>query len=380
MKHVVIALLITAFLGVGGLALTFTFRTVDETPRIFTDDDARQDELTYRTRVVDSANLLINPGIALLLENVSSEERARVERALGPVKANLNKLSEITDREENNRIVDESVGLLRGVDSPSIQAALQRLADHHALRLKIRWEADLAKVEQGRDVYRFNCTTCHGPNGDGDPITPEGLPVNPRDFTGMSHKSRTVVFKFNTSDRPDMLALDEDLRNTIENGLPGTQMPGFSDLDPEQIDALIEYVKTFGYAAWRFNQPTRPALQVPAVPQDLASPARKDDGRTLFVNRGCQACHGDIEGGGQPLQGLVTEWIKDGEPVPIVPRNFALQPLKRPHLQDMFKTIRLGVKGTPMPANAVSDEETWDLIAYVLHLRQLGLDGKVPVQ
>ena len=43
-----------------------------------------------------------------------------------------------------------------------------------------------------------------------------------------------------------------------------------------------------------------------------------------------------------------------------------------PHPQDMFKTIRLGIGGTAMLANPLSDEETWDLIAYVLHLQSTG--------
>jgi mono/diheme cytochrome c family protein len=157
-------------------------------------------------------------------------------------------------------------------------------------------------------------------------------------------------------------------------------MPGFSTLSDAEIDSLVEYVKTFGYVAWKFNQPTQPALQVPPVPADLKAQRRVDVGRALFASRGCAACHGDIEKGGQPIQGLVTEWLKGGEPVPVLPRNFAVEPLRRPNPDDVFKTIRLGVKGTPMPANPVSDEETWSLVAYVLHLRQLGQAGKAPAK
>jgi mono/diheme cytochrome c family protein len=235
-------------------------------------------------------------------------------------------------------------------------------------------------MAQGRLLYRVRCSTCHGADGTGNPITPEGLAVSPRDFTGMSHIAQKVVFKFNTSDRRDMLALDEDLKETIRNGLPGTPMPGFSTLSDAEIDALLEYVKAFGYVAWKFKQPTQPALQVPPVPADLKAQRRVDAGRALFASRGCAACHGDIEKGGQPIQGLVTEWVKDGMPVPILPRNFAAEPLRKPDPSDIFKTIRLGVKGTPMPANAVSDEETWSLLAYVLHLRELGQAGKAPAK
>ena len=380
MKHVLIALLITLFLLVGGVALTFGFQVPEDTPRIFTMEDAEQDEMAYRAEVVRSAEELISAGINLLMANAPREEQGVVRPVLVKVRANLIQLAQITDREENNRLVDDSVNALRSANAPSMRAALYKLADHHDLRLRIRWEPDMDKVTQGREIYQRNCSTCHGPNGDGDQITPERLEVTPRDFTGRSHKSRAVVFKFNTSNRPDMLALDEDLRKTITDGLPGTPMPGFSGFSEEELEAVIEYVKTFGYAAWKFNQPSGLGIEVPAVPADFNSQARVDTGKELFVSRACQACHGDVEMGGAPLANQVADWIKDGELLPIVPRDYAHDPIRRPAIEDMFKSIRLGVKGTPMVANNISDEDTWNLIAYILHVKQLGIDGKVPMR
>ena len=241
--------------------------------------------------------------------------------------------------------------------------------------LTVRWEPNQEAVERGHFIYNISCMTCHGINGDGVSITPEGLPIRPRDFTGKSHLTQQVMFKFKSLNKTEPLALDEDLKKTIREGLPGTPMPGFSSLSVEEIEDLLEYIKTFGYAEWRFEQPTVPALQVPTVPQDMASQQRIDQGRELFTSRGCTACHGDIEQGGQRLQTLVDEWGN-----PTLPRNFAFDPLRRPHPQDIFKTIRLGIGGTPMPANALSDEETWNLIAYVLHLRELGQEGEIPAK
>ena len=380
MKHVLIAFLITLFLLVGGVALTFAFQDPEPSPRIFTMEAAARDELAYRAETTRDAESLISGGIELLMSNAPREEQSAVRPVLAAVRGNLVKLGQITERDENNRLVDESVNALRALNAPSMQAAVYRLADHIDLRLRARWEADMDKVEVGWESYQRNCSTCHGPNGMGDQITPEKLSVFPRDFTGKSHRSRAVVFKFNTSDRPDMLALDADLRKTIKNGLPGTPMPGFSDFSDEEVDALIEYVKTFGYAAWKFNQPTNPGIQVPPVPADLNSPERVDAGRELFVTRACQACHGDVENGGPPLPNQVTDWHKDGELIPIVPRNYAHDPIRRPGAEDMFKTIRLGVKGTPMLANNISDDETWSLIGYILHVKQKGIEGKVPAQ
>lgn len=248
--------------------------------------------------------------------------------------------------------------------------------------LTVRWKpTNQDSVDRGRFLYNVNCMTCHGVNGDGVSITPEGLPIRPRDFTGKSHITQQIMFKFKSLNKTDPLALDADLKKTIKEGLPGTPMPGFSILSDQEIADLLDYIKTFGYAEWRFEQPTVPALQVPPVPQDLASQPRIDLGRALFTSAGCSACHGAIEQGGRPPVQFPTEWQdEEGKPILVWPRNFALDPLRRPDPQDIFKTVRLGIGGTAMPANLLTDEETWNLIAYVLHLRQLGSEGKVPAQ
>ena len=195
MKQVLIAAFITLFLLVGGVALTFAFQAPEDNPRVFSLEDARQEELAYRAETVRSAEELISGGITLLMANAPREEQAAVRPALATVRANLSKLGEIdlgmdpaslpegatfSVREENNRLVDDSVNsLLRSINAPSMQAAIYRLADHIDLRLRVRWEPDMEKVDVGWEVYQQNCSTCHGAYGDGDQITPEGLSVFP---------------------------------------------------------------------------------------------------------------------------------------------------------------------------------------------------------
>ena len=302
MKWVAIASLITAFLAVGAVALTFAIRSADASPKLLLDQERQQRERDYRFNKPDQ-------------------------------------------------------------------------------ELTVRWTPDQDAVEKGRFLYTINCMTCHGVNGDGSPVTPEGLPIKPRDFTGKSHIKQQVMFKYKSLNKTDSLALDEDLKKTIKEGLPGTPMPGFSILSDDDLNALLEYIKTFAYEVWRYKQPDAPALQVPPAPEDLMSQVRIAGGRTLFTNRGCVACHGNIEQGGKPLAEFPTEWKDEaGDLILVMPRNFAVDPMRRPSPPDIFNTIRLGIGGTVMPANPVSDEETWNLIAYVLHLRQLGVEGKIPSQ
>lgn len=84
-------------------------------------------------------------------------------------------------------------------------------------------------------LYRRHCAHCHGINGDGRGPTAMILNPYPRDY-------REGVFKFKSTYNPDR-PTDADLRLTLHNGIPGTAMPSFALLPPDEIDALVEYVK-----------------------------------------------------------------------------------------------------------------------------------------
>lgn len=93
--------------------------------------------------------------------------------------------------------------------------------------------SDASGSKQG--LYRRHCAHCHGISGDGKGPTAAILNPYPRDY-------RTGVFKFKstyTAAQPT----DDDLRKTIKDGIPGTAMPAFALLQPDEIDALVEYVK-----------------------------------------------------------------------------------------------------------------------------------------
>ena len=142
MKWIALASLITVFLAVGGLALTFAFRSPNASPNLFSSQELATQEADFRsTRQVEG--------------------------------------------------------------------------------LTVRWEpVDQDAVERGRFIYNISCMTCHGVNGDGSPVTPEALAIRPRDFTGKSHVNQQVMFKFKSLNKTDPLALDEDLKKTIREGLP----------------------------------------------------------------------------------------------------------------------------------------------------------------
>lgn len=84
-------------------------------------------------------------------------------------------------------------------------------------------------------LYRRHCAHCHGISGDGRGPTAAILNPYPRDY-------RSGVFKFKstyTAAQPT----DDDLHRVLHDGVPGTAMPSFALLPPDEIDALLEYVK-----------------------------------------------------------------------------------------------------------------------------------------
>ncbi|MFQ6029727.1 MAG: c-type cytochrome [Dehalococcoidia bacterium] len=369
MRNIAIALVVTLVLAVGGVAITFAFRSPADSPKIFAASEFDQADLAYRQGVVNGAFEHISRAIVPRMEGLNSSDRDELEATLARVRSDLFALTQDRPPADHNRRVEEITQRLDAIGASEVAGEIAVLREQYVRDLAVKWLPDPGRVELGRSLYRVDCATCHGSEGDGESITPEALSIVPRDFTGKSHSQQAVVYKFSSTDR---LALDEDLSKTIKEGLPGTPMPGFSTLTDSEVNALLDYIKTFGYVSWKYQQPQVPALAVPATPTDLGAANRSAGGRELYSSRGCVACHGDVEQGGAPLAGLVSEWSVDGEVVPIAPRNFLTEPLRRPDPPDVFQAIRLGIKGTPMVANNITDDETWNLIAYIFELRRSG--------
>ncbi len=88
-------------------------------------------------------------------------------------------------------------------------------------------------VLKGKALYSQNCLSCHGEKGDGQgPAGKYLVPVKPRNFTKDKFKNGTS---------------EEQLFNTITNGLDGTAMASYKNTIPNDGDrwALAFYVETF---------------------------------------------------------------------------------------------------------------------------------------
>ncbi len=106
-----------------------------------------------------------------------------------------------------------------------------------------------AVIQRGRMLYAEHCQHCHGVSGDGNGPTAQYLNPLPRDY-------RMGVFKFTSTAQPAR-ASRTDLSRIVENGIPGTYMPSFKLLEPDEMSNIIEYVLYLsmrGELEWRMTQ------------------------------------------------------------------------------------------------------------------------------
>jgi mono/diheme cytochrome c family protein len=214
-------------------------------------------------------------------------------------------------------------------------------------------EADLAL---GRALYEAQdgCALCHGDLGQGDgPAAPFLFPA-PRDFT-------TGIFKVHST---PFLPTDDDLLRTIGEGMPGTLMPSFAHLSLPERQALVDYVKTFSE---RFAAGSDEPVPIPDPPGNVEELLTR--GEEVYAEVRCDQCHGPSGRGDGPS----SDTLEDSWGAPIVPYDFTIAGRMKAGStpEDQYRTLMVGIGGTPMPSYAEaipSEEDRWALVYYVLSL------------
>lgn len=207
----------------------------------------------------------------------------------------------------------------------------------------------------GRQVYQSRCIGCHGPKGDGNGPAATFLSPKPRDFTA-------GVFKFRTTPSGS-LPTDGDLFRTITRGVRWTAMPTWHELSDKERMAVAGYIKTF---STRFKDETpEPPLLIGDPPKATAELVAR--GKDLYVKAKCFQCHGP----GGKGDGPSADEMKDLAGFPIRPADFTRGQFKGgSSVRDIFRTMSLGLDGTPMPsfADSMTEPERWAISYYVLSL------------
>lgn len=91
----------------------------------------------------------------------------------------------------------------------------------------------IAAADSGAELFAANCSTCHGPKGDGDGPAAPGLNPKPRKFSDKAIMSKITDAKLTAVIKGGGAA----------NGL-SPLMPAFGHLGEVQIKALVTHIRT----------------------------------------------------------------------------------------------------------------------------------------
>ncbi len=216
-------------------------------------------------------------------------------------------------------------------------------------------ETEQAVVE-GKVIYEERCGFCHGLEGEGDGAVADYLFPRPRDFTQGAFKLHSTA----SGEAPT----DEDLYRTISAGIPGTSMPSWSTLTPQERWKVLYYIKTFSDEFDTDEEPEMP----PTGPPVASGPEAVAKGRVVYEEAKCWECHGrEGRADGSKAADLENDWG-----FKILPAN-----LKRgwrykggTSVGDIYRRFTTGLDGTPMPSygDTLSSEERWHLAHFVRSL------------
>ena len=195
-------------------------------------------------------------------------------------------------------------------------------------------------LERGKLVFQSaGCTSCHVARVEpGGPLV--GFPVGPSlSNSGMRRDERWLREHYID---PQKL-------------VPGSKMNSFAYLSPDELDALVAYVKTF-------TPQREPAEEPNIVIPERFTQAQVERGKELFASQGCVGCHTIGKTGG-PIGPNLTRAGAHGRT-----DVWQIQ-----HLKDPLSVYVLGPTDNipwPMPRfHHLSDEDLQALVAYLQSLR-----------
>lgn len=220
------------------------------------------------------------------------------------------------------------------------------------------------ETHPGKAPYDRWCAGCHGVEGDGNGSSAPYMLPRPRDFTTGQYQIRSTP--------SGALPTDEDILRVIDEGIPGTTMPGWSDLlGGEERRHLVDYLKTFSAFFERLDPPEPVTI---SSPPDVSEEGLAE-GREIYEKIECFKCHGRAGRG----DGQSAPTLEDDQGFPIRARDLTRNWLfdGGGSVEEIYKRLLTGLNGTPMPANAdlidagvVTEEQLWRVAQYVRSLSQ----------
>ncbi|MCH7993952.1 MAG: c-type cytochrome [Planctomycetes bacterium] len=242
--------------------------------------------------------------------------------------------------------------------------------------------ATLAEVDaalaSGETLYKMFCGACHGATGLGDGAAAATIEGQPRDFW---HERFRYVSTLNG------VPTQEDLVRTISTGRQFGEMPSNPQLTEDEVLAVAEHIREINRRgtiarlteAFSDDDDVTPEdieeiaetrltpsgiIMVPWPGSDFQPDANV--GMELYMAN-CASCHGK-QGKGDGPQELVDERGRGIKARDLITGHFR----GGDEPEEIFKRIRCGIPGTPMPAQGtLSDNEVWQLVHHVRRLAGL---------
>ncbi|MEX2582986.1 MAG: c-type cytochrome [Gemmatimonadota bacterium] len=247
---------------------------------------------------------------------------------------------------------------------PAREGAVRRCIGATAVMLFIT--AGTAETQEadtpGRVTYDRWCAGCHGVEGLGDGPAAGYMLPRPRDFTSGLYQIKSTV--------AGSLPSDDDILRIIDEGMPGTAMPGWSEsLTGQQRRDLVVYLKSF--SPFFGSEPDPETLSTSGAPR--VSPEGLEEGRAGYDQLECWRCHGQQGRGDGPSAFEQTD--NDGFPIrpADLTRNWTFS--GGGTVEDIYLRMMTGIEGTPMPSQAdavqsgvISEEQLWRVAQYVRSL------------
>ena len=214
----------------------------------------------------------------------------------------------------------------------------------------------------GMAVYQEWCAGCHGAEGAADGPAADYMLPRPRDFTMGLYEIRTTP--------SGALPTDEDILRIIDEGMPGTAMPGWKDkLSKSDRDALVEVLKSF--APFFESAEVPEPIEIGEAPS--ASEEALAEGREFYERIECNKCHGDKGRGDGPS----APSLEDDRDLPVRSADLTENWLFNGggSTEAIFTRLMTGLNGTPMPSFAdlidaefMTEEQLWNVALYVRSL------------
>lgn len=251
-----------------------------------------------------------------------------------------------------------------------------KAADEASVVTALAAEPTITTTARGPALYTQHCAACHGEQGDGHGLAERYLYPKPRDFRAGRFRLISTV-----NGVPSL----EDLESVLTRGLPGSSMVSWEHLSPADRRLLAEHVLllrregaadverqlaadaeeelTADDLAARVASVTTPGEVLERAELGPSNAETIATGKELYASKGCAACHG-ATGKGDGQQQMV-----DGEGFATRPRDLTLGIFKGNHDPlSVYRRLRLGLPGSPMPASSLTDLELGAMVHYVLSL------------